>query len=739
MCRIDQRFNVLSLDEKDDPIERFVQALDEYNVDEPLRSLLMTHLSNNYKELLSGFGRSGFYSLENILKEIQNYIGKEKCTAFFASELILKDLNTHFSDYLLSPYSREKNRGQVFSEMLFEFAKTDYADSLYQLYSNLRMNNNTFNIDFRTFASKIYDEDYFLSETFFSDCLIESLLENDRNKLRWNIFTWFTTFRSYEDKHYKIRTDDIVHYLLDAIDPEKSSASLSSFLKGFEFLKKWVDYESKARRLFSPSDSFVSNKLDEQNDYIILPALDRLYGSQLISEEDKTSVENWWDEARHRIKIQIYSHANLSEASDEQKEQWGSDVDRSFYSYYFGKSCHDDNKLILQPETDCLRVFCREMGSIHIETWVESTINQDIQTILKLKEGSSSLYEFDRSQKWCTEEHKETWKEKLTLIVSLLDIKDQLTVFSKTIHIPFSSINLCEIEKKAKRDCTSYLRQCQIGLASQEHFPKKLLPRWYLVSHSHIDSSKKETYLVDCIGILRGEMSSDPKPCDYNDLKELLALLECVNPSKAMRQRLLLMRAAPIPLTDQSLSLRSCFGSNSKPEVDWYLGIDDVCMRYAAYSRINEFADDYRQAQFNASTEVSKEFVEFCLGRLLLRKGEKASKEGYTEGQVVEKSSIWRQGYLKALEALGFNLNGKIHKTVNFISKSDPDKDVRAIAKSCYKTIRRGRTESTTIKDIRRGLIAAEWWLLLYQREELGEKVDYEEAKQTRRRLLRKQ
>ena len=60
------------------------------------------------------------------------------------------------------------------------------------------------------------------------------------------------------------------------------------------------------------------------------------------------------------------------------------------------------------------------------------------------------------------------------------------------------------------------------------------------------------------------------------------------------------------------------------------------------------------------------------------------------------------------------------------------------MAKACYKAVRRGFNKSETGADIRRGLTAAYWWLLLAQRHELKLPINKEEAVETRRRLLRR-
>ena len=72
-----------------------------------------------------------------------------------------------------------------------------------------------------------------------------------------------------------------------------------------------------------------------------------------------------------------------------------------------------------------------------------------------------------------------------------------------------------------------------------------------------------------------------------------------------------------------------------------------------------------------------------------------------------------------------------------FIKQSDPDLDVRAIASECYKAVRRNTKKNSTIADLKRGIIAAEWWLLICQRQNLGMTINQEGALKTRRTLMR--
>lgn len=57
MCRIDAEFGKYDLDEKADPSERFIQALDEYEVVGQLRSLLTNHFATTWQHVFSSANR----------------------------------------------------------------------------------------------------------------------------------------------------------------------------------------------------------------------------------------------------------------------------------------------------------------------------------------------------------------------------------------------------------------------------------------------------------------------------------------------------------------------------------------------------------------------------------------------------------------------------------------------------------------------------------------------------------
>ena len=262
------------------------------------------------------------------------------------------------------------------------------------------------------------------------------------------------------------------------------------------------------------------------------------------------------------------------------------------------------------------------------------------------------------------------------------------------------------------------------------------MPEWANKAWYRLDRELVKPYIDKSIGILRSEMSKVGSAGSRKILKDLLLHLDILQPSKALRHRLMLMRASDLPLTDESIS-RS-YSSSGESGIEWYRPVVELSKdRLTVGTTTSAFYPDREKFEVDALTSFCLELAEFFLSRLRLRKSERHTEGKYESGQIVESSPIWRQGYLKALQELGFDLSGKVHKTLNFIKKSDPDEGVRAIAGECYSSVRRNSKSNHTAQELRRGIIAAEWWLLISQRLELKEEVDFEGARNTRRRLLR--
>jgi hypothetical protein len=336
--------------------------------------------------------------------------------------------------------------------------------------------------------------------------------------------------------------------------------------------------------------------------------------------------------------------------------------------------------------------------------------------------------------KWWGTGYSDIYAAKFQETLCNLEIESRLCVLSSGLD--YDSFKA----SAAYRECSDWRDALLLDLINDDSFPTKLIPQWTVATKDRLDRDLIIPFIDRSIGILRGELSRDGGPEPRKQLAALLPELDKALPSKALRHRLMLMRSSQVPFSDESISRFNSI-SNDKDAVEWDSPMSELAQRRAVHqdkTRSGTPWEEWDQVQVEALTAFSLEFAEFCLSRLRLRKGEKAQKDcKYEASQVTESSPIWRRGYLKALTELGFDLNGKAHKTVNFTKQWDPDEGVRASASECYRAVRRDSKKTRSFLDLKRGIIAAEWWLLMCQRLELNLDVNNDEALKTRRRLLR--
>lgn len=291
--------------------------------------------------------------------------------------------------------------------------------------------------------------------------------------------------------------------------------------------------------------------------------------------------------------------------------------------------------------------------------------------------------------------------------------------------------------------CSEWWRGLFNQLPETDDFPTTLIPEWTVTATRCLHEQNLLPYIDKSIGILRKEVTGACRPEEQKihdeQLKQLLEGLDRLQPNKSFRHRMLLMRSYALPLADESISLGNLL--NQSNFTQWYVSLCELPTRLFHKHldvQLTESVENRLKVLMEPYVTCTNDLAEFCLSRLRLRKGEKVGdKQQYTTEQIVEKSSVWRQGYLKVLTELGVDLNGKVHKAAYFIKQSDPDPDVRAIANECYKSVRRRTNKNSTIPDLKRGIIAAEWWLLLCQRQHLGMEINHENALKTRRNLMR--
>lgn len=133
--------------------------------------------------------------------------------------------------------------------------------------------------------------------------------------------------------------------------------------------------------------------------------------------------------------------------------------------------------------------------------------------------------------------------------------------------------------------------------------------------------------------------------------------------------------------------------------------------------------------------DLREEFAKFCLTRLKT-KG-KAEHADDTDADFVEPRVPWRQCYVQAVKVLRVNPGGRAHRTLFWLSQTDPDDTVRELAKQGYKQLRqldRRKPHVDKGASPRRPLFEAFWWLRQAHLLTLERDIDAAGARRTRRK-----
>lgn len=726
MCRIDASFDVSSLDEKSDPVERFKQALDEYKAEGKFRDLLIKHFADNWKNVFRDI-----YRFEEALSNIEiTYSDAEKCTAFLLSQKSLLSYN------FFSHIRQVSVRNTALLDFLDDVKQIYYPDSPFDFYiSGMDKVVDSYYL----FVSLLYGKDFCFSKGFFDDKSLNALNRHERSSVLWDYFYSITP--NLESRVYPLDKNSLLKEFTSIASLSFTSGPpteiTSEILRGFEFIKVWIKFDSQAGRLTYCWFDFIYayNSPWDQIEKLL-----RCENSGC--DESSTLLSKWLEDRKLEFEKLTYVSADLKLVSDEGKEQWASGLDNYHMSYSNTHILRAD----VQPIDDYYSVrpsnahheLCSELTPLQILTWITYSVKDDFKTVLNSNQGHFKPTFRASVEKWCCKGHSTVWKKVFLESLSDLTLEDQLLILSASV--PVSSGQ----SESFDSDFSNWWDELFNNLIEKDDFPKELTPGWTVIAIGRLDREILLPWVDRSIGILRGELSkSEANKEEINTyhqyLESLLTTLDRSSPVKAQKHRLLLMRSSTEPFSDEKISK---LGSPFNHEIfrKWYDSLKQLAATQLD-SQINSnravTAENNSQIKNDFYIAFSHELAEFCLSRLRLRKGEKVGDGKYDSSQVIEQSSIWRQGYLKALTELGFDLKGKVHKTVNFTKKADPDEAVRAIASECYKAVRRNPTKNPSIQDIKRSIIAAEWWLLISQRRELGLEINPEEALKTRRNLMR--
>ncbi|WP_281189344.1 hypothetical protein [Vibrio diabolicus] len=721
MCRIDAPFGSRSLDEKTDPVERFVQALDEFEVEGYFRTLLMKHFSENWIDVFCNSSR-----LEDALTAANKLNSEpEKCIAIAFCE----NVNMRFQ---LQPCGGDDSyRESWLFKFLTDVASTYFPTSPYGFY---KAGLERHPYSYARFVRNHYGNEFFFSKAFFNDDALNSLNGNERLHILWDCLYFIAP--PFECLRYHSGDSALVRELLSLASSNDNSSSPSeaaqSIQLGLEFLRAWIKHDAEMGRISFGLPSFFWGTPWEQLETLVRQ-------NNYKDEEAKKSLTKWLNNTKREFEKLLLLNFNLDNASDSESEQWANQVEQYFIHIDHHLYSELDWETHRQEELDIrlkseLETLCFQLNSKQLESWIGWSIQQDFDRILNDKKRLPKLSKC--SEKWVCETFFDTWKKLFLNKMDTLEVEKQLHVLSA--HVPVRRGESAEFYST----CSEWWSELFRMFPNRDNFPKTLIPEWTTSAIRALHGEDLFPYIDKSIGILRGEISKSDETktpsCHSEQLKVLLERLDKLQPRKSFRHRMLLMRSYTSAFTDETISLRDR-SFNTSP-IPWYMPINDLAKILFDNNEIvnlGEPPETYTKKFLQPYITCTHELAEFCLSRLRLRKGELARDKQYTAEQIVEQSSVWRQGYLKALTELGVDLNGKVHKAVYFIKQSDPDPDVRAIASECYKAVRRKTKKNSTVPDLKRGIIAAEWWLLICQRQNLGMTINHEDALKTRRNLMR--
>lgn len=728
MCRIDAPFGNITFDEKNDPKERFIQALDEFDIQGNFRTLMIKHFSDTWENV---FG--DVLVLEDALAETQSHTSESaKCISILLAhqKTIVNSISSYYGYYPL-PLDDEP-----IIAFLKDVADIYYHNALFGLFKDGMDKCGSYIM----FSSWLYGKDYCLTKTFFDDTSLCSLSDSDRAFVLWSFFDEIShRLQSLDSNYlYNAMTSITTSNIVQGPQSEAVTNTSANIIRGLDFIRAWITYDSQAGRFnYKWSDFlYTYNKSFSNLDYSISLEL-------IDSDEPQNLNYEWLENTKLKLQELLYINTNLDKVPSEEHEQWARDLDAYYRSFTYQKferhynHCNSNIIDLYRRKDNAHHEFCLKLKPLQISAWIKFSIKEDFQRLLESKPSQFRGELKNSVDLWGYGKYFTLWKKVFLAALEELDYQSKLLILS--CSIPFNSRRSEDLYP----ECAAWWNELFTDLVDAKGFPKALIPDWAVVAMDRLEREKMVLHIDKSIGIIRGEIVKEENKehleTYHQKLDRLLSFLDRSAPDKALRHRLLLMRSSIEPFSDESLS-KFDYSFKRGRHYKWYDSLKQLAADHCT-KKINENRSltiaKHEQVQKDFYLQFSQQLAEFFLSRLRLRRGEKVKGDKYETSQVTEQSSVWRQGYLKALSELGLDLNGQVHKTVNFTKKSDPNEDVRAIASECYKAVRRHAKKDSSVQDIKRSIIAAEWWLLMCQRTELGHEIDSEKAVRTRRNLMR--
>lgn len=714
MCRIDAEFGKYDLDEKADPSERFIQALDEYEVVGQLRSLLTNHFATTWQHVFRSASR-----LEETLDLARSQATTEdQAAAVISSGPLAERLGTQLI--------HKDVTGRTLETLDFakDVAQTVFPHSPYKLFKKLKPDS-----QYGWFITALYGNEYFLHCAVFDDPALIAEGEGERERVLWSCLpAW-----SHDEQQIPTELASIFSPVAKALISVASTQlhagpptpAAHQWLQTVRFLEAWVKSDAAAGRLRNPHEGVFQKLYTERES--LRSDLEALRSGDSDEKALYNSATNWLINLELQLKETLAIHMELADADEGQLADWASQLDH----YISLRTAQHPSKEWDAAEQEYLRRILSLLTSDKVEAWVQQSVHSYVTATLQSRPDSFSTLPVQSSRKWWASDYSAIWKAKLEVEIHALGVQDALAVLScRLFRLPSEAVS---------RELHPWWNSLLEKLIHDPEFPLALTPRWTVAAIGRLSDEVVLPYIDKSLGLLRSRLSNAAEPDLNNQLDALLSRLSHLDPRKALRHRLMLMRSSYVPFADESLSRFSSLHSDKA--VSWYSPLSEQARNFHAKKLSGTPCVDRQEcekAELESYQSFALDLIEFCLSRLRLRKGEKKPEdERYADSQVTEQSAIWRQGYLKALLEIGLDPNGKAHKTVFFTRQFDPDESVRDVAKEAYRAVRRETKSKKSVQDYKRGLIAAEWWLLMSQRRALDLPIDPEGALKTRRNMMR--
>ncbi|UJJ31582.1 hypothetical protein [Halopseudomonas maritima] len=722
MCRIDAEFGNLQLDEKSDLTERFIQALDEHEIRGPLRALLIEHFAANWRYIFPFVDQ-----LEEALARARGQASPQDQAAALLSSRSLSDQLDRWLYFAANQVIDNEQNSNVLT-FAKELAQTLFQESPYTLYKRLKPTNPYYS-PYEWFIQALYGNDYCFHRAVFDDPQLIAEGAQEREQVLWRCFPALPQHaRGGQTESASIFNPSAIDLISVAeIQQHSGPPTLAAhqWLQRVRFLEAWVESDAAAGRLRSPYEGVFEKLYTEWGALRSELEAPRSGDSDVKALCD--SAINWLDDLELRLKEALAIHMDLTNAHEGQVTDWALPLDECVRARTHQ---NPDPQAWAAAEEKALCSILSRLTPEKIEAWIQHSVQSDVTATLKSKQDRLPTLVDYSSRKWWASDYAATWQTKFEDKIHDLDMADALTVLSRRLG--------CLLSKPISRDLHSWWDSLLEKLIHDPEFPLDLTPRWTVAAIGRLSDEAVLPHIDKSIGLLRSRLSNAAEPDLNNQLDTLLSRLSHLDPQKALRHRLILMRSSSVPFADESLSRFSSLYSDKA--VSWYSPLSEQ-VRDLWAKKLNGTCigqQEYEKAELEFYHAFALDLIEYCLSRLRLRKGEKKpNDERYANNQVTEQSAIWRQGYLKALLEIGLDPNGKAHKTLFFTRQFDPDESVRDVAKEAYRAVRRETNSKKSVQDYKRGLIAAEWWLLMSQRRALNLSINREGALKTRRNMMR--